>query len=311
MRISNYEPREYNMNKIKNSKNIGVILIISSSLFFSLMATFVKSVNNFPLAEKVFFRNFIGLLFLSIPIMKDKSLLKVKNKKLMFGRAFLGTFGIFLFYNSVLHLHLSEAMALNKLSPFFIIVLSGIFLKEKISPVQIIALFVALGGLMVLLNPKLDIPVIPAVLGITGAFCAGGAYTIIRQLRLTDSPSTIVFYFCLFSSMVSLPIMLSDFVMPNGIELLKLSLIGLMALAGQLTMTNAYRYAPASQLSIYTYLNIVFSSIWGFLFYGESLTLSFIAGGGLIILAGYINFLSSNNKIGKSKKQSAILSRAK
>jgi len=299
------------MNKIKNIKNIGVILIISSSLFFSLMATAVKSVNHFPLAEKVFFRNFIGLIFLSIPIIKERSLLKVTNKKLMFGRAFFGTFGVFLFYNSVLHLQLSEAMALNKLSPFFIIILSGLFLKEKIKPAQIIAVFIALGGLMVILNPKLNIPMGPALLGLAGAFCAGVAYTMIRQLRLTDNPSTIVFYFCLTSTLVSFPMMLSDFIMPNGIELLQLCLIGLMALGGQLAMTNAYRYAPASQLSIYTYLNIVFSSLWGFLFYGESLTLTFLAGAGLIIFAGYINFLSSNGKIGKGKKKTAALSGAK
>ncbi|SHJ64798.1 EamA domain-containing membrane protein RarD [Dethiosulfatibacter aminovorans DSM 17477] len=299
------------MNQIKNNKNLGIILIITSSLFFSLMATAVKSVNHFPLAEKVFFRNFIGLIFLSIPMIKDRGLLKVTNKKLMFGRAFLGTFGVFLFYNSVLHLHLSEAMALNKLSPFFIIILSGLFLKEKIKPAQIIAVFVAIGGLMVILNPKLNIPMIPALLGLTGAFCAGAAYTMIRQLRLTDHPSTIVFYFCLFSSVTSLPIMLSNFIIPTGIELLKLCLIGLMALGGQLAMTNAYRYAPASQLSIYTYLNIVFSSLWGFLFYGESLTLSFMAGAGLIIFAGYINFMSSNDKMGKRKKKAAVLTSTK
>lgn len=299
------------MNKIKNSKNIGIILIVSSSFFFSLMATAVKSVNYFPLAEKVFFRNLIGLIFLSFQLLKNKDILKVNNKKLMFGRSSLGLLGVFLFYNSVLHLHLSEAMALNKLSPFFIIILSGIFLKEKIKPAQIIAVFIALGGLFVLLNPKLNIPIIPALLGITGAFCAGSAYTMIRQMRLTDSPSSIVFYFCLSSSLVSLPIMLSNFVMPNGVEFLQLCLIGIMALAGQLTMTNAYRYAPASQLSIYTYLNIVFSSIWGFLFYKESLTLSFLVGAGLIIFAGYINFLSSNGKIGKDKNTSQILANTK
>ena len=299
------------MNNIENNKNIGIILIITSSLFFSLMATAVKSVNHFPLAEKVFFRNFIGLIFLSIPILKDRSLLKVNNKMIMFGRAFLGTLGVFLFYNSVLHLNLSEAMALNKLSPFFIIILSGIFLKEKIKTAQVIAVFVALGGLMILLNPKLDIPVIPALLGIVGAFCAGSAYTMIRQMRLTDSASTIVFYFCLSSTLVSFPMMVSDFAMPTGIEFLQLCLIGLMALGGQLAMTNAYRYAPASQLSIYTYLNIVFSSIWGLLFYGESLTLSFLVGAGLIIFAGYINFRFSNDKINNAKNKPAILSGAK
>jgi drug/metabolite transporter (DMT)-like permease len=299
------------MNKLKENKNIGIILIISSSLFFSLMATAVKSVNEFPLAEKVFFRNFIGLIFLSLNLIKNRDILKVYNKKLMFGRSAFGILGVFLFYNSILHLNLSNAMALNKISPFFIIILSGIFLKEKIKASQIFALFVALGGLLILLNPKLNMDLIPALLGIAGAFCAGIAYTIIRQMRLTDSPSTIVFYFCLSSSIISFPMMLNNFVMPNTIELLQLCLIGVMALGGQLAMTNAYRYAPASQLSIYTYLNIVFSSIWGFLFWGESLTFIFLIGAGLIIFAGYINFLSSNGKFDKWKDISSSLLKSK
>lgn len=299
------------MDKIKENKNIGILLIISSSLFFSLMATAVKSVNEFPLAEKVFFRNFIGLIFLSFYITKDKELIKVKNKKLILGRCAFGILGVFLLYNSVNLLHLSEAMVLNELAPFFIIILSGIFLKEKIVPLQLAAILVALLGIVVLLKPQLNVDIVPALLGITGAFCSASAYTIIRQLRLTDGPNTIVFYFCLSSSIVTLPMMLSDFVMPDAVEFFKLCLIGIMALAAQLAMTNAYRYAPASQLSIYSYLNIVFSSIWGFVFWGESLKISFVIGAGLIILAGYINYLSSNGKLEKYNEKPTALSKAK
>jgi drug/metabolite transporter (DMT)-like permease len=298
------------MNKLKENKNIGIILIISSALFFSFMATAVKSVSEFPLAEKVFFRNFIGLAFLSLNLIKSRDILKVTNKKLMFGRSAFGTLAVFLFYNSISNLNLSEAMALNKISPFFIILLSVIFLKEKIKLAQIFALFVALGGIMILLNPKLNIDLVPALLGITGAFFAGSVKIMIRQMRLTDKPTTIVFYFCLSSSIVTFPMMLNNFVMPNMVEFLQLCLIGVMALAGQLTMTNAYRYAPASQLSIYTYLNIVFSSIWGFLFWGELLESTFIIGASLIIFAGYINFLSSNGNLDKWNKKSSSLLKA-
>ncbi|MBI9013638.1 MAG: DMT family transporter [Clostridiales bacterium] len=278
------------------NKYKGITLIILAALFFSLMATTVKSVNEFPLIQKVFFRNFIGVIILSFYVVKDKSILKVNNKVLMFGRCAFGLTGVFLYYKSLGLLNLSEAVVINKLSPFFVIVLGGLVLKEKIRPGQFIAVFIALGGIVVLLRPQMSIDIMPAIIGISGALAAAGAYTIIRELRHSDKPTTIVFYFCLSSTLVTLPFLLSNFMMPTWIQLFQLCMIGIFALIAQLLMTNAYRYAPASQLSIYTYMNIIFSSLWGVLFWSESLSSTFLTGAGLIIVAGFINFYTANKK---------------
>ncbi len=277
-----------------NKKYKGIILILLAALFFSLMATTVKSVNEFPLIQKVFFRNFIGVLILSGFVLRDKKILKVNNKLLLTGRCAFGLTGVFLYYWSLSLLNLSEAVVINKLSPFFVIVLGGIILKEKIKPAQFLAVFIALAGIVVLLRPQMDIDMFPAIIGLTGALAAAGAYTIIRELRHSDSPLTIVFYFCLSSTVVTLPFLIGQFVMPSMMELFQLSMIGVFALIAQLLMTNAYRYAPASQLSIYTYMNIIFSTLWGVLFWNESLSSTFLIGAGLIIFAGSINFYTAN-----------------
>ena len=277
-----------------NKKYKGIILILLAALFFSLMATTVKSVNEFPLIQKVFFRNFIGVLILSGFVLRDKKILKVNNKLLLTGRCAFGLTGVFLYYWSLSLLNLSEAVVINKLSPFFVIVLGGLILKEKIKPAQFLAVFIALAGIVVLLRPQMDIDMIPAIIGLTGALAAAGAYTIIRELRHSDSPMTIVFYFCLSSTVVTLPFLIGQFVMPSMMELVQLSMIGVFALIAQLLMTNAYHFAPASQLSIYTYMNIIFSTLWGVLFWNESLSSTFLIGAGLIIFAGFINFYTAN-----------------
>lgn len=281
---------------MKNEKHLGVILIVLAALFFSLMATTVKSVNEFPLIQKVFFRNFVGVIILSYFVVKDKSILKVNKKLLMLGRCTFGLLGVFMYYKSLSLLDLSEAVVINKLSPFFVIILSGVFLREKVKWSQVVAVLIALSGIVVLLKPQMSIDITPAIIGLTGAIAAGGAYTIIRQLRLSDKPMTIVYYFCLSSTLVTLPFLIPVFVMPTVFELIKLCLIGVFALIAQLLMTNAYRHAPASQLSIYTYMNIVFSTLWGVLLWSESLTMSFVLGAGLIISAGFMNFYIANKK---------------
>ncbi len=282
------------MNTIKHNKHMGVLLIIVSALFFSLMATTVKSVNTFPLVQKVFFRNLIGVLLLSTLVIKDKSILKVNNKKLMFARCAFGLTGVFLYYKSISMLNLSEAVVINKLSPFFVIVLGIILLKEKIKMSKLIAVIIALSGISILLKPQMSMDIIPAIIGLSGALSAAFAYTIIRELRHTDAPLTIVYYFCLSSTLVTLPLLIPEFVMPTVYEFFRLCLIGIFALIAQVAMTNAYRFAPASQLSIYSYFNIIFSSILGVLIWQETLSTSFILGAGLIITAGAINFYYSN-----------------
>jgi len=277
---------------MNNQKYKGILLIILSALFFALMATTVKGVSHFPLVQKVFFRNFVGLVILSIYMRKHKALLRINHKPLLLGRSLLGLTGVFLYYQPLSLLNLSEAVVINKLSPFFVVLLGGLILKEKIKPLQVLAILVALTGMILVVQPTANVNLGPALIGLTGALAAAGAYTIIRQLRHYDGPLTIVFYFCLISTLITLPLLIPVFVMPSLKEALLLILIGVFALIAQILMTNAYHYAPASQLSIYTYLNIVFSSVLGLVLFKENLEINFLFGAGLIILGGLMNFLA-------------------
>ena len=282
---------------MKNKKYIGVLLIILSALFFALMATTVKSLGDFPLVQKVFFRNFIGVLILSMVMIKHKNLLKINNKPLLLSRSLFGLTGVFLYYQSLSVLNLSEAVVINKLSPFFVVILGGLILKEKIKPLQIIAILVALLGMVILINPSANVNLGPALIGLGGALAAAFAYTIIRQLRLYDHPLTIVYYFCLTSTVITLPMLIPVFVMPSATEALKLILIGVFALIAQILMTNAYHYAPASQLSIYSYLNIIFSTLLGYFLYKEVLEFNFLIGACLIIVGGFLNFFAHRKTV--------------
>jgi drug/metabolite transporter (DMT)-like permease len=286
------------MEAFMKEKNTGVIFILCSSLFFALMAASVKSVPHIPLAEKVFFRNFIGLIAVGIPMMRRRISFKPNNKKLVLLRSVFGLSGVALYYTSLGLLNLSDAVIINKLSPFFVIVLSVIFLKEDIKKHQFAALALALIGAALVVKPGFNFEILPALIGLTGAIFAGGAYTTIRKLSETDHPQLIVFYFCLFSTLVTIPFMAAgQFVVPSSKDLVFLVSIGISALIAQLLMTNAYRHAPASQLSIYTYANVVFSTILGFIVWHEVPDSLSLAGAILIIAGSGINFYYNQKRI--------------
>lgn len=272
-------------------KRKGVIYILLSALFFSLMALTVKSVPELPLSEKVFFRNFIGLIVVSITMIKKKVSFKVNHPKLMFLRAFFGLAGIGLYYTAIELLPLANAVILNKLSPVFVIIFAIIFLKEPYRKGQLWVILIGILGALMIIKPSLNLSVLPALIAVLSAVAAGAAYAVVRRLTQYDKPTVIVFYFCLLSSIMLIPfVVIEGFVIPDARELLALIGIGTFAVTAQLFMTNAYKYAPASELSIYNYVEIIFSLIWGFIIWSELPDLISLSGALLIIIAGLLNF---------------------
>lgn len=281
-------------------KNKGVFLILCSSLFFAIMAAAVKSVPQIPLAEKMFFRNFIGLLAVGIPMAYKKRSFRPQKPKLVLLRSIFGLGGVAFYYTSLKLLNLADAVIINKLSPFFVVLLSVLFLGESLSKKKIIAIGLALLGATLVIKPGFNFSLVPALIGLIGAFLAGSAYTTIRKLSAYDAPRTIVFYFCLLSTLTTLPFMfLGQFVMPNPSQFFWLCMIGLSALGGQMFMTTAYSYAPASELSIYTYASVVFSTIISVIIWQDWPSLSSGFGAVLIVSGALINFSKNKKRISK------------
>ncbi|MDW7660639.1 MAG: DMT family transporter [Bacillota bacterium] len=275
-------------------KKKGIIYILLSALFFSIMAAFVKSVPELPLTEKMFFRNMVGLIAVSFTVYRKKINLKPQKPTLMFLRSLFGLIGVGLYYAALERLPLANAVILNKLSPFFVMVFAVFFLKEKVNRPQKVALLIAIVGALFVVRPSLDYSLLPGVLGLLSAAFAGAAYTVIRKLTAYDPPILIVFYFCLFSSVVLLPFMVIEgFVVPDVTELMSLLGIGVSALIAQLFMTNAYQYAPASELSIYSYSDIIFSFMIGLVVWFELPDVLSLFGGVLIVLGGIVNYMNS------------------
>ena len=271
----------------------GIFYILMSSLFFALMAAAVKFLGDIPTAEKIFFRNLIGVAAAFVIVKRRNETLVGNNVKLLILRSTFGLLGIAAYFYALSQIKLSDTVILNKMSPFFVVIFAALFLKEKITKKQIIALITAAAGAVFVIRPGFDSNIFPALIALLSSLFAGIAYTIVRELRKTDSAATVVFYFSLFSTLAVIPFMLrGNFVVPQGSEILALLGVGVFATTAQLFMTNAYRHAEAGELSIYTYANIVFSSLLGMLFFQEIPDLMTVIGGVLIITAGYINYRS-------------------
>ena len=267
-------------------------MMILASICFALVGIMIKFIGNIPLMEMIFFRNLPSILILPL-VLKNKNIsLRGKNKPLLLFRCFFGFLSTVGYFYTFKTMTMTDAMTIRQLSPFFIIILAIIFLKEKMSLQRIPIFFlVFLGGLLVI-KPGIRLEMFPVIVGIFAAIFSAGAHVSLRNLRLTDHPLVIVNYFAFVSGLMALVILIwqNNFVIPDFISLINLVLLGLVALGAQIALTKAYQMAPASMVSLYTYSQIIFATLFGLLFFRELPDLLSIIGASLIIISGYLNY---------------------
>ncbi len=279
-----------------SNRTKGIIFIILSAFGFAMMSAFIKLAGDLPSFQKTFFRNIVAVIVAFILIIKHKGSFfgKRANQKLLILRSVFGTIGILFNYYAIDRLILSDANMLNKLSPFFVIIFSAVFLKEKIKPNQFIALAVAFVGALFIIRPSFSFEVIPALAGTLGGISAAAAYTCVRSLGGKEKPDTIVFYFSLFSSAVTLPLMIISYKPMSMLQLTYLILAGVFASIGQFGITFAYKFAPGKEISIFDYTNILFSAVISLCLFG--VLPDYISVIGYIIIFGASLYMFLYNK---------------
>lgn len=284
---------------IKNDKTKGIIYIITSAFFFALMGLFVKLSGDLPIIQKSFFRNAVAMIFALVIILKNRifELPKGKNVKYLLIRSVAGTLGILCNFYAVSKINLADASMLNKLSPFFAVVFSIFILKEKANWKQFLAVSLAFVGALFVMKPTFSFEGLPAFLGFLGGLSAGVAYTYVRKLTQNGFKGPlIIFYFSMFSCVVTLPWLIFDFQPMSPLQWLYLILAGLSAGGGQFFITAAYSKAPAKEISVYDYSQIIFTTLLSLVVFGDLPdALSFI-GYGIIISAAIFNAWNSLRK---------------
>ena len=279
-----------------SEKTKGILCIIFSALSFAFMSLFIKLSGDIPTLQKSFFRNFVAALVAFLMLKKNHTPLKCSKEsfKYVFGRAFFGTVGIFCNFYGVDHLNIADASMLNKLSPFFAIIFSFFILKEKVANYQIGCLLTAIIGAMFILKPSGSAMLsVPALIAMVGGMGAGMAYTLLRKATgMGVKGPFIVFFF----SVCSLPYCIFNYTHMEPIQCFYLFMTGVAATFGQFFITAAYSHAPAKELSVYDYSNVIFAGILGFIILGEVPDVFSYIGCVLIIAPAVIMFIVGNKR---------------
>ena len=271
-----------------SNKSKGILCILFAAFGFSLMSFFVRISGDIPTMEKAFFRNAVAIIASLILLIRSGEKIRIKKGCMgdIFLRCAFGTSGLIANFYAIDKLNIADANMLNKLSPFFAILISIPILKEKGKKIDILAVLVAFLGAMLIIRPSgSNMQLVPALIGLYGGFGAGAAYVFVRKLgKKGERTPIIVLCFSIFSTAVAIPFIAVNYVPLKPMQLLCLVMAGLSATIGQFGITSAYKYAPAKEISVFDYTQVIFATILGMLFLGElPQAMSFI---GYVIIIG-------------------------
>lgn len=283
----------------------GILLMTASALCFAFMSVAVKRTGGtIPVFEQVFFRNLVIVIVAGAYLLRHHLPLygPRQYQPAMFGRSILGVLGVLASFLATNTGSQADVSILSRLSPFLITAFSALFLKEKITKIQIPALLLAFGGAFVVANPKFHSNMYPIVMALLCSLASSFSYTLVGYLKGKAHPFSIILHLGTVSVATMVPVMLltRQFVWPTGQEFFDLLLIGIFGVLGQICLTYAYKLADASEVSIYSNTNILFAAILGRVFFGERIAPNTLVGGGMVLAAMILVYV-----FGRREKEAA------
>lgn len=282
-----------------DSPRIAVLWMIFGSICFGTMNALVKWTSvNADVWMIIFIRSLVIALAVIIFTRFRGTSLKMNDPKKMFLRCLVGLIAMVLYFSALSLIPIGQAVTLQYTAPLFVALLSGSLIREKVSTSVLISLFTAFIGIILIVSPDLDSIDPNALLALGSGLFAGLAYIFVRDLRKTDSPSTVVFWFAAFSVVGSVIQAAPELTNLTWEMLAALVGIGVGAGGGQVGITMAYHQANAAWVSAFSYLTVIIATIYGIILFDEVLSTKIIIGGLLIIGSGValIFFTPSTNE---------------
>ncbi len=282
------------------SISTAISIKLVSVLLFALMSVLVRFLGTaMPLGQLVFFRSMCAVIpVVLIFAARGELAAAVRTGRPLghFFRGLISVAGMFLNFAAVARLPLVDATAIGFAAPLMTVALAALMLNERVRMYRWSAVSIGFVGVVVMLWPYLNLSRLvsggsPA--STVGAMCAvASAFTnaaaVIQTRRLTDSETTssIVFYFSLFSMLIGAATLPFVWRAPSLVELAALVAVGVLGGVSHILLTESYRYAPASVVAPFDYVALLWAFLFGYMVFGEIPTAHVYVGAGIVALSG-------------------------
>lgn len=292
----------------------GIVLKVCSVIVFVGMQTSLKSLGeDVPAGQLVFFRSFFALVPVVIYLswLGDLgSALKTNDIPGHLVRGLIGVSSMVLGFFAISRLPYPEWISISYAAPLLTVVFAAIFLRETVRAYRWGAVLVGLIGVIVVCAPNftfLSEDVAPQrTIGVLASFAAAAFSAVamiqVRRLVQKEQTATIVVYFSLTCSLISLFTLPFGWIVPTAHQALLLVLAGLFGGVGQLLLTACYRYADTSTIAPFEYTSMLLAILIGYMLFDEAASPTTLTGAAIVISAG-IFIILREHRLGLERKK--------
>lgn len=295
---------------MQNRTLLGIICLCVGVLVFSLQDALIKAVSGrYPVTEALTIRALIAvpLIMIAVHIEAGLGTLISRRAAFLMLRALILFFSYTAYYLAIAALPMADAVALFFTAPLFILLIAGPYLGEHPSARTLFATLTGLAGVLVMLRPGAALFDWAALLSLGSAAAYGFAQLMARRAGDTTSAAVMAFYqngvFLVLAVLVaasfallgienaahpSLDFLVRPWGWPTLPDFLTMAACGFVATAGTILLTQAYRMAAANTVATFEYTGILWTPLWGFLFFGEVPQVMTAIGAALIVGAGLL-----------------------
>jgi drug/metabolite transporter (DMT)-like permease len=267
----------------------GIALVLASTVFLGTSDVTAKYLSaTLPSVEITWLRFLVFALIMSPAMPPGSPLYALQTKRpglqLLRGAALLGS-SVF-FISGLRFLPIAEASATAFVSPLFVTALSIIFLGEKVGLRRWIATAIGLTGVIIILRPGSGAFHPAALFPIVSALSWASTLVMTRMMSGTDRAITTMTYSALVGLVILCAMVPFVWVRLTWHDILFGILVGVASTAGQWIVVLAFRYADASVLAPFSYTQLLWVSILGFLIFGEVPDAWTVTGAAFIVASG-------------------------
>ena len=273
--------------------------MVVTTLLFAIVTGIVRYIgSDIPAPVAAFVRYIISMIFFLPLIFKMFILERNKsNKKVYWARGLAHGFGVILWFFAMARIPVSEVTAIGYITPIFVSIAAFIFLKETFSISIIGALAICIIGMIIIIRPTTSGIAVGQLSMVIATLFFAASYILAKKLSSTESTLEILVALNFIVTVTLAPFAIAFWVTPSIQEVLFLSIVALFATAGHFTMTMALKLAPITITQPISYIQIVWASCIGFIFFGETISFWFSVGATLIILSSlFVTYTSSSKK---------------
>ena len=270
------------------SKTFPILLMIGAIFCFASMdATAKYLMKEIGPAQTIWARYTVQAILVTVLILPKINIYgKTKYPKLQFLRSVALMMATTLFFFAFSRLGLAEASAIFNISPVLITLGAFLFLREQIGPRRVIGIFVSLLGALIIIRPGSGVFTIYALLPLGAAIFYSTYSLVTRFVGADESPWTSLFYSAIFGAICYSIYIVFHWNPMSSNALLLTIIIGLFGTAGHICLIRALTLGEASLVAPFIYTNLLFTTIWGLVLFGNFPDFWTICGALIIVAAG-------------------------